>query len=136
MNDIRLPEGADRFEYRFSIRDGHERHDWSLIGEKGAVSAWASPSTPGYGSRWYGGIELHFAESHQPDYLSELAKHDLCWLLLKPCFHDGSSLAFSEGIEPYLPEPTGLPMVPHKHDVALTRIRSWWRTHMLESEEA
>jgi hypothetical protein len=126
---LRLPERT-RFEYRFSLRNGRERHDWSLIGEQGAVDVWAEPSPPGYGDRWFGGIELHFAK--RPKHLSARAKHKLCWLLLKPCYHDGSSLAFSEGVAPYLPDPTGKPMVPHKHDVALTRARSWWNSHMVE----
>jgi hypothetical protein len=94
------------FEYRFSIRDGRERHDWIASGEYGAIGIWAEPSTPGYGERWYGGVEGH---SRTPAEYQDAAKpsQELCWLLLAPCWHDGSSLQFSEQVEHRLPWPTG-----------------------------
>lgn len=97
-----------RLEYRFSLRDGRERHDWNLIGEAGAVNVWAEPATPGYGDRWIGGVECHYAAA--PDHAAYCGHRENCWLLGKECWHDGSSLQFAEQIEPRLPEPTGKQM--------------------------
>jgi hypothetical protein len=125
-----------RFEYRFSVRDGHERHDWIASGGHGAINIWAEPhSTRSYGERWFGGIECH---SPKPLYESDNDKphHELCWLLLKPCWHDGSSLQFSEQVEERLPEPRGMPISGHILEQLRPLLRSRYRTWLSEPASA
>jgi hypothetical protein len=82
----------------------NDRHIWSVVGPAGGVHIWAAPSPwkPGdrfYGQEmFYGGIEVH---SRTPMY-GDHASQDECWLIGGPCWHDGSSLYFSESIEPRL----------------------------------
>jgi hypothetical protein len=133
------PSGFDpaRFEYRFSIKDGHERHDWIASGEFGAINIWAEPSTPGFGDRWYGGIEGH-AKSPADYQDAEKPTHNLCWLLLGPCWHDGSSLQFSEEVEPRLPWPTGNAMsgdvLADLRPLLRRRYRSWLAEEAIATE--
>jgi hypothetical protein len=131
----RVPDGL-RFDYRFSLRDGRERHDWNLIGEAGAIGIWAEPSSATtFDERWFGGVEVHHAS--QPDYLSERSRHDLCWLLMKPCWHDGSSLFFSENVEPGLPQPGEGPIgEEYVHRRVLHYLRDWFESHLASAIEA
>lgn len=83
-----------------------DRHFWFAKGDMGAAHIWAVQHDPkraaSYGEKYWGGIECH---SPKPIYEhSEESKphHDNCWLLEGPCWHDGSSLQFSDEIEPML----------------------------------
>ena len=134
------PEGChpSRYEYRFSIRDGRERHDWIAHGTLGAINIWAEPTAPTWrDEHWFGGIECHSAE--RQDYMSEKPSHELCWLLLKPCWHDGSSLQFSEQVEFRLPPPTGAPMsgdiLTDLQPLLRSRYRTWCAEPALEAEQ-
>jgi hypothetical protein len=126
-----LPEGL-RFEYRFQVASYNgERHDWILVGDAGAINIWAEPSsaTSFDGRRWFGGIEGHSkapAEYQKADKPSQ----ELCWLLLAPCWHDGSSLQFSEEVAPLLPDPSGAPLpefiCQRLMSILQHRYRSWF----------
>jgi hypothetical protein len=132
-----VPEGL-RFEYRFSFRAGRERHDWNLIGVAGAVGIWAEPSSGSfsYGENWYGGVEVHSAKPFDYSNAAQPSQ-ELCWLLLKPCWHDGSSLFFSERIEHAIPEPSGLPISRETtHRLILGHARSWFDSHLASAIEA
>jgi len=98
-----IPEGAV-WTYRQTIRGGRVNHEWSLAGNDGGVHIHGFRSSyDGYGQEWLGGIEYHWATA--PDYMdADNPSHEYCWLLNKPCWHDGSSLQFSERIAPMLPE--------------------------------
>lgn len=120
------------FQYRFSERprsDGSisERHDWCIIGEAGAVNIWAEPDPSGakWRERWFGGVECHWRKP--PDYYEgKPPHHERCWLLGKACWHDGSSLFFSERIEPHLPDPDGKQMDGSINDLMLYHLRDWY----------
>lgn len=112
-------------------RPGLPRFTWSVIGPQGGVHIWAQThseaSQRDWGDQFYGGVECHWpAESGKND-------HEDCWLLKKPCRHDGSSLYFSERIEPMLrgqdPE----------SDAVRSYIESilfdWYRSHIDRSVE-
>ncbi|MEC7291740.1 MAG: hypothetical protein VXW22_16810, partial [Pseudomonadota bacterium] len=95
------------------VRQG-ERHNWIVRGPKGAVHIWAEDMTRHSPSRdpWYGligGIECHYAEP--PDYMHEDApSREDCWILNGRCWHDGSSLQFSENFG----NQDGLDLIRHK----------------------
>jgi len=92
--------GAVAFAYLPPTDENDHRHTWTAIGDHGAIHVWAAP-TPNYPyyphhERFYGGIEVHSLTGEgEPS-------HSTCWLLNVPCWHDGSSLFFSERIEPML----------------------------------
>lgn len=126
-----LPEGM-RWSYRVHCTGGSTRpeHIWTLANERGGihVAAW---QTDGRGiDRWIGGIEVH-----SPVKMYEGGKdapdHEHCWLLGKPCWHDGSSLQFSEEIAPVLP-PQSDQMNESVHgyilSIMLSRHRTWLPT--------
>ncbi|TDQ63605.1 hypothetical protein ATL17_1612 [Maritalea mobilis] len=79
------------------------RHIWFAKSELGGVHIWAIEQDKDWRDRWgerfLGGIEIH---SPKPLYGDCQASHDDCWLLNAPCWHDGSSLQFSEQIEPVM----------------------------------
>ena len=88
--------------YTFDPKAKNPRHIWSVKSPKGACHIWAvenPPNMPFYGELYYGGIEIH---SPTPMYGDAPPHHEKCWLLDAPCWHDGSSLQFSEQIEPIL----------------------------------
>lgn len=78
-------------------------HCWSAKDERGGVHIWAriTAGFANYGPEWIGGCEHHSPVRREYD--SEQPSHDDCWLLGGPCWHDGSSLMFSEQIAPMLP---------------------------------
>ena len=82
------------------------RHMWTVVGDNGAVHVWAEPSSPvpfrDWPERFYGGIEIH-SKTRLYDFGDGKPSHDECWLLKCPCWHDGSSLQFSEQVEPFGP---------------------------------
>lgn len=115
------------FTYKVYTRGSRQEHQWSLVGERGGihVDAWLHGSEY-RDDRWIGGIEGH--SPTRRDYDSEKPSHDHCWLIQGPCWHDGSSLQFSEQIAPYLPM-RGEVMTDLKHEEMLrtmwSRYRSW-----------
>lgn len=79
------------------------RHMWTAVGDNGGVHIWAEPTPEGFrwGEKFYGGIEVH-SKTRLYEFGDGSPDHDTCWLLGCPCWHDGSSLYFSERIEPIL----------------------------------
>jgi len=94
-----LTEGYER-----TCHGGRVRHEWYVKGAAGAVSVWArtTPAIPRYPAEWMGGCEMHsskplpYSDATRPD-------HEQCNILNGPCWHDGSSLYFSENVAPELP---------------------------------
>lgn len=91
---------------------GNPHHVWFAKNDHGGVHIWARLYTyddPQYQPDWIGGIEVHWANCpdnsgwFKPD---EPSQAD-CWLLKGPCWHDGSSLFFSENLAHCLPVPWG-----------------------------
>jgi hypothetical protein len=122
-----VPEGMV-WQYRIILRGGRETHTWGLTGERGGihVDAWEA-SIPGWREEcWQGGIEGHSPSRREYD--GEKPDHEHCWLIGGPCWHDGSSLQFSEQIAPYLPEP-GRPFTENDHldvlRIMVSRYRDW-----------
>lgn len=95
------------------------RHIWSAKNEKGGVHIWAvRHKDKRMGERYWGGIEVH---SPTPMHEGQDEPHnDPCWLLEGPCYHDGSSLQFSEQIEPVLGHEIG----QSDHDYVFSILRS------------
>jgi len=124
-----VPNGLT-WAYKVSLRGGHEEHIWSLVGERGGihVNAWLAPPIKGYYAehRWLGGIEGHSPIPRE--YESETPSHEHCWLIDGPCWHDGSSLQFSEQLAPWFPA-AGEQMTERQHvDVLremVSRYHSW-----------
>lgn len=107
-----------------------KRHVWWLRGPKGGVHVWAGENPAEFQARWgeryYGGIECHSPKplySHSGD----TPDHDHCWVLKGPCWHDGSSLQFSEEIEPFMRHAANLrDMDDFMFATCLDRYRSWF----------
>lgn len=83
-------------------------HTWWIKGERGGVHIWARQSKLNdWPTEWIGGVEVHHASP--PDdsgwYKPDKPSHTDCWLLDGPCWHDGTSLYFSERITPHFPWP-------------------------------
>lgn len=98
------------------------RHIWSVSGPGGGIHVWASHldgDAAFWGSNWIGGVEVH---SRVPMYEGQ-APHDECWLIGGKCFHDGSSLYFSENIAPMLRDQITDAITEYIHSVCL----SWYR---------
>lgn len=59
---------------------------------RGAVEGWRTPSTSGsIVGDYYGGVEVH---ALAPMYVDQ-PRNDRCAVLGGPCYHDGSSLAYT-----------------------------------------
>ena len=113
-----IPDGLI-WKYETVLRGGHVHHTWALIGDVGAIHIWGNRTAWESRPEWIGGIECHYSAA--PEYMDpDKPSHDHCWLLGKPCWHDGSSLQFSEGVAPYLP-----------NDDTLERRHHEMVTHML-----
>lgn len=125
MNDIKAPDGLV-FEYRQTFCGAGVHYLWALTGEKGAIHIWAQPDTYEHRrSDWSGGIECHYASA--PDYMSaDCPSHERCWLLDRPCWHDGSSLYFSEYIADDMPRNSEA-VDDRTHASMLGTLRRWYR---------
>ncbi len=122
----RLPEGMV-WQYKVTVRGKRDTHTWVLTGPAGGihVDAWETDSS-WRDEHWMGGIECH--SPSRPEYGTEKPSHQHCWVIHKPCWHDGSSLQFSEQIAPYLNSP-GTSFDSRDHDlvlgIMLHRYRVW-----------
>ena len=93
-------------EYGFNVYgEGtkRERWVWWMKGPSGAIHIWAQfmdpDSPPAFGDACFGGVECHYPRKpyeHCPD---EAPIKD-CWLTGRDCWPDGSSLYFSERLQP------------------------------------
>lgn len=92
-------------KYEMTDNNGRKQHTWSSKDEKGGVHIWGRLSKlEGWPTEWIGGCESH--SYSPPDYEPNSKPHnDPCWLLEAPCWHDGSSLMFTERVAGYLPHP-------------------------------
>ncbi len=103
-----VPQGATM---GFNIEDGFNgqpMYVWWIKGQRGGVHVWARTSKlTGWPTEWIGGVECHWAQC--PDdsgwFKPDAPSQDDCWLLSAPCWHDGTSLYFSERIAQRLPHP-------------------------------
>lgn len=112
------------------------RHMWTLVGPKGAVHAWAEPASGTIrellGEAYYGGIEIH---SPKRIYGDGEPNHKDCWLLKGPCWHDGSSLQFSECIEPFISN-AELPFRDGVHEYIYSILHRYYQSHFVEDDAA
>ena len=122
--------GEDRLTFDYSApSDKSDRHIWSLVGPEGGVHIWARRNddefAERFGARFIGGIEVHrrAPSEWQSDYPSS---HDDCWLIGGPCWHDGTSLYFSERIGPFL-NPRGN-LTEANHEFVRGEISDWYRS--------
>jgi hypothetical protein len=121
-----------------TIGEGQDRHIWSVVGPKGAVHVWARANhdewIAEFGEHWIGGVERHspvpvysFNDPDKPD-------HPDCFLLNGPCWHDGTSLYFSERIAPMLPPEAPFP--EYVHSFVRNVLDDFYESHFGASEAA
>ena len=93
-----MPQFRTKYEYTRPF--GHGRHDWFVIGARGAIHLHISePSDAKYDC--VAGLEFHYRSP--PDYMEDQApSHDVCWVLKCPCWHDGTSLYARETLWPLI----------------------------------
>lgn len=104
FGNCQKPTGASMGYKREPAFRDEPMHTWWIKGPHGGVHIWARLSKlDGWPTEWIGGVECHWAECpdngtgwHKPDAPS----HSDCWLLGGQCWHDGTSLYFSERIAP------------------------------------
>ncbi|AGR47644.1 hypothetical protein SmphiM12_012 [Sinorhizobium phage phiM12] len=113
------------YNYIAATEDNHNTHMWTAVGDKGGIHVWACPSPEGYGihESFYGGIEVHRKMNEGE------GNHETCWLLGCACQHDGSSLYFSERIEPMFRH-APLPFADAVHEWVYVHLHSWYESHM------
>ena len=131
-----LPEGMV-WTYQVVIRDGRLTHLWSLTNDDGGIHISANLSEWRGSQEWMGGCETHYA--NPPDYMAGHGpSNEHCWVLGKPCWHDGSSLYFSENVAPMLPNPWGEnphDMQSYHHDLALSELRYLHRIRFSKEQQ-
>jgi hypothetical protein len=118
------------------------RHVWWIKGAHGGVHIWAKAShLEGWPSEWIGGVEVHLAQC--PDdggwFKPDQPSQEDCWLLDGPCWHDGTSLYFSERIAPRMPHPdSDYRNDPERMPVALIQheLRSWYEDRVVRNHLA
>ena len=122
------------FDFRRDDRDAERpRFTWSAVGPAGGIHIWAQTHSQDaqrtYGEYFYGGVEVHFRKS---PYGEEKPHNDHCWLLKGPCWHDGSSLYFSERIEPLLrcSDPEGPAIMSYMQ----AELADWYESKLARSE--
>ena len=136
-------EAAEVPDFGYKVEPGFKgipQHTWWIKGVGGGVHIWArrAPSE-GWPTEWIGGVEVHHASCPEssgwfkPDEPSQTA----CWLLEGPCWHDGTSLYFSERIAPYFRHPDSenaddLDQLPHGY--IEFELRDWFESHILRAE--
>ncbi len=91
----------------------NDRLCWGVVGERGGIHMWCNSNLS------YGGIEVH---SKTRVYEGQKPSNEDCWLIGCKCFHDGSSLWWSE---------TGCYLVArcltfHKDDEIWRELWSWY----------
>ena len=131
-----FPDGMV-WKYELVVRGGKPEHIWALITDAGAIHIWALLSEWDGHHEWAGGIEVHSATPF--DHSKSEPNHERCWLLGKPCWHDGTSLGFSERVADMLPRPyepwKAHNMQPHHHSYVTSVLRSWHISHFPVEDE-
>lgn len=123
-------------EYDFSEtnENNRKRWTWSLVGEHGGVHIWAQfceASESAFGEKCYGGVEVHYRKPPY-EHSEGTPHHEYCWLLEGPCWHDGSSLYFSEQLQPII-EMTDRP--ERLTNYMNAELLSWYRSHLSKEFE-
>lgn len=106
------------------------RHLWSVRGPGGGIHIWANRRTepcPWNGALYVGGIEVH---SPVQMYDTQSPTPEPCWLIGVPCYHDGSSLYFSENIARLLPENGLITEGLHEHIFSIAE--DWYQSRFGE----
>jgi hypothetical protein len=113
-----------------------KRHLWTAIGENGAIHIWAEPQPTDWKwpERYFGGIEKH-SKVPMYDYNADRPDHPECWLLKCQWWHDGSSLYFSDHIEPLLRN-VETPFPKHITEYMNAIMLDWYRSHFAAEEAA
>ncbi len=118
-----------KFNYLPASDENRQTHMWTAIGDNGGVHIWAAPSPHMGGRSWpekfFGGIEIH-SKTRMYTFGDGKPDQEKCWLIGCPCYHDGSSLYFSERIEPLIrhaPEP----FPEHIHEYMNDILADWYQ---------
>jgi len=121
---------SDLFYNYDKMTSDRDRHTWSVVGPAGGVHIWACPMPEGfnYGERFYGGVEVHSRHGEGEPH------HKNCWLIGGPCWHDGSSLYFSENIEPILRN-SDAEFPSSVHEYINAELLDWYRSKLDSGEE-
>ncbi|MGL5736888.1 MAG: hypothetical protein ACRCYS_18645, partial [Beijerinckiaceae bacterium] len=108
FDGFNVPDGFTMGYEQHEGHAGNPSHTWFAKNVNGAVHIWARlcayPDAK-HPPEWIGGVEYHWANYPEdsgwfkPD---EPSQSD-CWLLKGPCWHDGTSLYFSESLAHCMP---------------------------------
>ena len=123
--------------YECQESEAGPHHIWWIKNADGAVHIWARMSEWNGRKEWIGGVECHWPMA-QEGWLGGEPSHADCWLIGGHCWHDGTSLYFSEHIAPFLPypwdkEPHDMPERVH-HYIAY-ELADWHRSRISASRE-
>lgn len=134
----KIEDGGPALAYAYIAPEGEvKRHMWTLVGPNGAVHIWAEPAPDAmsWGDKYFGGVEIHSPKRlYKSDWAAE-PLHAECWLLKCPCWHDGSSLYFSERIEPLIRHEEA-PFDGHVHSFINNVLFDWYQSRFRAEEVA
>jgi hypothetical protein len=126
INEI-MPESAV-WSYQQTLRGERITHQWSLATKDGGVHIHGWRVDGGDWREWMGGVECHWSSA--PEWaLGDKPSHQHCWLLSAPCWHDGTSLYFSERIADTLPFTDELE--DRHHENIAHELAYWYRSKIL-----
>ena len=119
-----------KYIYSPPSSDNRVAHIWSVVGDNGGVHIHARLySMPGSESEYLGGVEVH---SKAPMYDGQPVSHSDCWLIGCPCYHDGTSLYFSEQIAPRLRG--GPEFADAIHEMIYSELFDWYQQRLARGE--
>lgn len=135
MSNFPKVEEGMVWQYQVIQRGDNPTHQWSLKNKHGGIHISCSVSEFEGRKEWIGGIECHWPKDAKnfPEYYNkEQPHHEHCWLLGEPCWHDGSSLYFSENIAQYLPDPYfgDCHNMGGIHNLIQTDLANWFRSQI------
>ena len=111
---------AHRAIYELRYRHGMPEHCWSV---RGATNGAHLSIRECEEDRFCGGIEYHRGTPKVGDRAPD---HDNCWLIRRPCWHDGSSLQVEEYWIPlWLSD-------PGNHEAILLQLIGWMKRQETE----
>ncbi len=127
-----LPEGVT-WQYKAVLLSDRVNHTWAVASDKGGIHIHGFRCEyVGFDREWLGGIETHSATPFEYGD-QKTPTHEHCWLINCPCWHDGTSLGFSENVAHALPfDSDDIPDAAHLY--VTQEALSWYRRQFVENE--
>lgn len=122
MSDDRWKKYTRKYTRKFWIDQWD--HSWEITGWRGGIHVHIRPYKSSGGLIEHSaGLEVHYA--FPPESMKDRAPdHQRCWLIERPCWHDGTSLFAQEQLVPLF--------LADAHDSIFSEMFRWAETHLEE----